>query len=82
MDIIQCSSISIITIANIITMVFETCIGWFDGLSNKFLATRAAKLLILAGTDRLDKPLTIGHIQGTSNHTWHKYLSKPNAIYL
>jgi protein phosphatase methylesterase 1 len=38
--------------------------GWFVGLSNKFLTARGAKLLILAGTDRLDKELMIGQMQG------------------
>jgi len=38
--------------------------GWFEGLSELFLRIRAARLLILAGTDRLDKPLTIGQMQG------------------
>ncbi|KAJ1672765.1 Protein phosphatase methylesterase 1 [Spiromyces aspiralis] len=33
-------------------------------MSFKFLQTRAAKLLVLAGTDRLDKELTIGQMQG------------------
>ena len=28
---------------------------WFKGLSGKFLASRAGKVLLLAGTDRLDK---------------------------
>ncbi|BGP01778.1 Protein phosphatase methylesterase 1 [Rhodotorula toruloides] len=37
---------------------------WFSGLSNKFLSCRAAKLLLLAGTDRLDKDLLIGQMQG------------------
>lgn len=37
---------------------------WFVGLSEKFLTSRVAKLLILAGTDRLDKALTIGQMQG------------------
>ncbi|KAJ8653028.1 hypothetical protein O0I10_011328 [Lichtheimia ornata] len=37
---------------------------WFTDLSSKFLACPAAKLLILAGTDRLDKPLMIGQMQG------------------
>jgi len=37
---------------------------WFTGISDKFLGTPASKLLMLAGTDRLDKPLTIGHMQG------------------
>ncbi|CAG8545447.1 250_t:CDS:2 [Funneliformis caledonium] len=38
--------------------------GWFLGLSDKFLSAKAAKLLILAGTDRLDKKLTIAQMQG------------------
>ena len=37
---------------------------WFTDLSSKFLSAPSAKLLILAGTDRLDKPLTIGQMQG------------------
>lgn len=39
-------------------------LGWFKGLSNAFLTTRAARLLVLAGTDRLDKELMIGQMQG------------------
>ncbi|GAA6015261.1 hypothetical protein JCM11491_000990 [Sporobolomyces phaffii] len=38
--------------------------GWFTGLSSKFLGCRTAKLLILAGTDRLDRELLIGQMQG------------------
>ncbi|KAF7773162.1 hypothetical protein Agabi119p4_5329 [Agaricus bisporus var. burnettii] len=38
--------------------------NWFTGLSEKFLAARAARLLVLAGTDRLDKELMIGQMQG------------------
>jgi len=38
--------------------------GWFNDLSNVFLSARVAKMLILAGTDRLDKPLTIAQMQG------------------
>lgn len=37
---------------------------WFEGLSGKFLKSPAARLLILAGTDRLDKELMIGQMQG------------------
>jgi protein phosphatase methylesterase 1 len=40
--------------------------GWFVGLSKKFLEARGGKLLILAGTDRLDTELTIGQMQGMS----------------
>ncbi|KAK9463213.1 Alpha/beta hydrolase family-domain-containing protein [Lipomyces oligophaga] len=38
--------------------------GWFTGLSDKFLSARTSRMLILAGTDRLDKELTIGQMQG------------------
>lgn len=40
--------------------------GWFTGLSSKFLTAipGAGKLLLLAGTDRLDKELMIGQMQG------------------
>lgn len=38
--------------------------GWFVGLSRKFLETRGGKLLVLAGTDRLDRELMIGQMQG------------------
>lgn len=38
--------------------------GWFSGLSKKFLSGRGGKLLLLAGTDRLDTELTIGQMQG------------------
>lgn len=38
--------------------------NWFDGMSKKFLSGRGAKLLLLAGTDRLDKDLMIGQMQG------------------
>jgi protein phosphatase methylesterase 1 len=37
---------------------------WFKGLSAKFLGAKCAKLLILAGSDSLDKELTIGQMQG------------------
>ncbi|KAJ5403713.1 Protein phosphatase methylesterase 1, partial [Penicillium cosmopolitanum] len=38
--------------------------NWFIGLSGKFLDSRGGKLLLLAGTDRLDKELMIGQMQG------------------
>lgn len=38
--------------------------GWFRDLSKKFLNARGGKLLLLAGTDRLDKELMIGQMQG------------------
>lgn len=39
---------------------------WFVGLSKKFLEAKGGKLLLLAGTDRLDKELIIGQMQGKS----------------
>lgn len=39
---------------------------WFVGLSKKFLEAKGGKMLVLAGTDRLDKELIIGQMQGES----------------
>jgi len=38
--------------------------GWFTGLSTRFLSVPTAKLLLLAGVDRLDRELTVGQMQG------------------
>ncbi|PRW60955.1 phosphatase methylesterase 1 [Chlorella sorokiniana] len=38
--------------------------GWYSGLSDMFLSLRVPKVLVLVGTDRLDRPLTIGQMQG------------------
>ncbi|THU58949.1 hypothetical protein C4D60_Mb03t19870 [Musa balbisiana] len=38
--------------------------GWYEGLSEMFLSCPVPKLLLLAGTDRLDRSLTIGQMQG------------------
>lgn len=38
--------------------------GWFSGLSSLFLSVPAAKLLVLANVDRLDKDLMIAQMQG------------------
>nr|CAG4636247.1 EOG090X07NZ [Eubosmina coregoni]SVE69851.1 EOG090X07NZ [Eubosmina coregoni] len=38
--------------------------GWFHNLSAKFLDVPVAKLLLLAGIDRLDRELTVGQMQG------------------
>lgn len=38
--------------------------GWFEGLSTKFLSLEVPKLLILAGIDNLDKTMTVGQMQG------------------
>ena len=37
--------------------------GWFQGLSQRFLCCQGAKLLLLAGVDRLDTHLTVGQMQ-------------------
>ena len=38
--------------------------SWFEGLSSRFLTVKTARLLLLAGTDRLDRELMIGQMQG------------------
>jgi protein phosphatase methylesterase 1 len=38
--------------------------GWFTDLSRIFLSAKVTKVLMLAGTDRLDKELTIAQMQG------------------
>ena len=38
--------------------------GWFKGLSKRFLDSSPAKMLLLAGIDRLDTDLTVGQMQG------------------
>lgn len=50
--------------------------SWYEGLSEKFLSCPVPKLLLLAGTDRLDRALTIGQMQGkfqmvVVRHTGH-----------
>jgi hypothetical protein len=50
--------------------------GWFLEMSNKFLQLRGAKLLVLAGNDRLDKLLMIGQMQG--NFTFTRQISTGN----
>ena len=42
-------------------IIMEDC---FTSLSSKFLSARTARLLALAGTERLDRELMIGHMQG------------------
>ncbi|KAI1375516.1 protein phosphatase methylesterase [Hypoxylon crocopeplum] len=64
--------------------------NWFVGLSKKFLSARGAKLLLLAGTDRLDTELTIGQMQGKyalqifpeAGHFVHEDLPEKTAISL
>lgn len=54
--------------------------GWFTGLSKKFLEARGGKLLLLAGTDRLDTELTIGQMQGESKPLPHLFLFRSRCI--
>ncbi|KAI0009118.1 protein phosphatase methylesterase [Xylariaceae sp. FL0662B] len=64
--------------------------NWFVGLSKKFLTAKGGKLLLLAGTDRLDTELTIGQMQGKYNlqvfpeagHFIHEDLPEKTAISL
>lgn len=64
--------------------------GWFVGLSRKFLEARGGKLLLLAGTDRLDTELTIGQMQGKyalqvfpeAGHFIHEDLPEKTAVAL
>ncbi|CAL6312769.1 unnamed protein product [Bathycoccus prasinos] len=37
---------------------------WYLGMSERFLSAKTSKALLLAGTDRLDTPLTIAQMQG------------------
>ncbi|KAK6257869.1 hypothetical protein QUC31_001328 [Theobroma cacao] len=59
-----------------ITSFLHRCPGLYEGLSEKFLSCPVPKLLLLAGTDRLDRALTIGQMQGkfqmvVVRHTGH-----------
>ncbi|CAJ2513399.1 Uu.00g015180.m01.CDS01 [Anthostomella pinea] len=64
--------------------------NWFVGLSKKFLEARGAKLLMLAGTDRLDTELTIGQMQGKyalqvfpeAGHFIHEDMPEKTAVSL
>lgn len=38
--------------------------GWYKDMSARFLDSPAIKVLMVAGRERLDTPLTIGHMQG------------------
>jgi protein phosphatase methylesterase 1 len=49
--------------------------GWFGGLSKKFLSGRGGKMLLLAGTDRLDTELTIGQMQGMFSYNLESTLA-------
>ncbi|KAL2154824.1 hypothetical protein VTH82DRAFT_3500 [Thermothelomyces myriococcoides] len=64
--------------------------GWFTGLSKKFLGGKGGKMLLLAGTDRLDTELTIGQMQGKyalqvfpeAGHFIHEDLPEKTAMAL
>ncbi|PKA57173.1 protein phosphatase methylesterase 1 [Apostasia shenzhenica] len=67
------------------TLKFDESKKWYEGLSEKFLSCPVPKLLLLAGTDRLDRPLTIGQMQGKFQmllirHTGHAIQLLPIAI--
>lgn len=49
---------------NISLILYLPSIGWFKGLSTSFLNVPFAKILLLAGAERMDKELTIAHMQG------------------
>ncbi|GER27595.1 protein phosphatase methylesterase 1, partial [Striga asiatica] len=58
------------------TLVYDESRKWYEGLSDKYLSSPVPKLLLLAGTDRLDRALTIGQMQGkfqmvVVRHTGH-----------
>ncbi|ONI35590.1 hypothetical protein PRUPE_1G544300 [Prunus persica] len=58
------------------TLKYDDSKKWYEGLSEKFLSCPVPKLLLLAGTDRLDRALTIGQMQGkfqmvVVRHTGH-----------
>jgi len=63
---------------------------WYRGLSKDFLSVQANKLLILASTDRLDKKLMIGQMQGkfqfeivqSAGHSVHEDQPKRVALLL
>ncbi|TXT15536.1 hypothetical protein VHUM_00039 [Vanrija humicola] len=38
--------------------------GWYTGLSQRFVTARCARLLVLAGQERLDRELMVGQMQG------------------
>eukprot|EP00474_Spongospora_subterranea_P001394 CRZ01852.1 hypothetical protein [Spongospora subterranea] len=39
-------------------------ISWYEGITPKFLSLSAAKMLVLAHTDRMDKDILISQMQG------------------
>ncbi|RLM75334.1 protein phosphatase methylesterase 1 [Panicum miliaceum] len=58
------------------TLKYDESREWYEGLSDKFLSCPVQKILLLAGTDRLYRALTIGQMQGkfqtvVVRHTGH-----------
>lgn len=37
-------------------------LGWYTGLSNRFISARCARMLVLAGQERLDRDLMVGQM--------------------
>lgn len=60
--------------------------GWFTGMNANFLGNPNPKVLLLAGTDRLDKGLTTAHMQGkfqlevVRDAGHHVQEDQPNAV--
>lgn len=62
----QCTSHlpTLISLCTRLTDSHATYAAWFESLSMLFLSCRTGRLLILAGRERLDTTLEIGHMQG------------------
>ncbi len=45
-------------------MVRYVNLDWFEGLTKCFLSIKIPKILLLAGSERMDKELTIAQMQG------------------
>ena len=48
----------------VLRLTYAPSVAWFDSLSTRFLSVRTGRLLVLAGRERLDTTLEIGHMQG------------------
>lgn len=44
------------------TSYYLLTLEWYDGLSKKFLSVRCARILVLAGQERLDRDLMVGQM--------------------
>ncbi|KHG02019.1 Protein phosphatase methylesterase 1 [Gossypium arboreum] len=71
------SDLIVLVMLSWLDQLYETeSFSRYEGLSEKFLSSPVPKLLLLAGTDRLDRALTIGQMQGkfqmvVVRHTGH-----------